>query len=99
MTTMTPLKACVKNGRLVLDEPTDLPEGEVIELVPLEEPVPGQSPHPRCLPHPDDEADVRAGLEEARRGEGVRLTPEQVAQWASTGEFPWLESSSSRRDT
>ena len=26
--------AHVKNGRLVLDEPTDLPDGEVIELVP-----------------------------------------------------------------
>lgn len=25
------------NGRLVLDEPTDLPDGEVIELVPLDE--------------------------------------------------------------
>lgn len=33
--TMQPLKAHVKNGRLVLDEPTDLPEGEVIERVPL----------------------------------------------------------------
>ena len=31
------LKARVHNGRLVLDEPTDLPEGEVIELVPLDE--------------------------------------------------------------
>ena len=30
---MQSLKAHVKNGRLVLDEPTDLPEGEVIELV------------------------------------------------------------------
>lgn len=29
-----PLKARVRNGRLVLDEPTDLPEGEVVELVP-----------------------------------------------------------------
>jgi hypothetical protein len=28
--TMQPLRACVKNGRLVLDEPTDLPEGEVV---------------------------------------------------------------------
>ena len=28
-----PLKARVKNGRLVLDEPTDLPEGEEVELV------------------------------------------------------------------
>lgn len=31
--TMQPLKAHVKNGRLLLDEPTDLPEGEVIELM------------------------------------------------------------------
>jgi hypothetical protein len=34
---MQPLKAHVHNGRLVLDEPTDLPEGEVVELVPLDE--------------------------------------------------------------
>jgi hypothetical protein len=31
-----PLKAHVKNGRLVLDEPTNLPEGEVVELVPAD---------------------------------------------------------------
>lgn len=30
---MQPLRAKVHNGRLVLDEPTDLPEGEVVELV------------------------------------------------------------------
>lgn len=35
--TMQPLKARVKNGRLVLDEPTDRAEGEVVELVPLDE--------------------------------------------------------------
>lgn len=29
------MKAQVRNGRLVLDEPTDLPEGEVVELVQL----------------------------------------------------------------
>ena len=34
---MQPLKAHVHNGRLVLDEPTDLPEGEVIELVPIDD--------------------------------------------------------------
>lgn len=34
---MQALKAQVKGGRLVLDEPTDMPEGEVIELVPLDE--------------------------------------------------------------
>jgi hypothetical protein len=33
---MHPLKAHVHNGRLVLDEPTDLPEGEIVFLVPAE---------------------------------------------------------------
>ena len=33
--TMQPLKAHVKNGRLVLDEPTDLPEGETVYLQPV----------------------------------------------------------------
>lgn len=31
---MHALKARVENGRLVMDEPTDLPEGTVLELVP-----------------------------------------------------------------
>ncbi len=30
---MGPLKATVHNGRLVLNEPTELPEGTVVELV------------------------------------------------------------------
>ena len=30
------LKAVVRGGRITLDEPTDLPEGEVIELVPAD---------------------------------------------------------------
>jgi hypothetical protein len=34
---MHPLKAQVRNGRLVLDEPADLPEGEVVELVSLDD--------------------------------------------------------------
>lgn len=33
---MTPLKAHVHNGRLVLDEPTDLPEGEIVYLLPVD---------------------------------------------------------------
>lgn len=37
MTPMQPLKAKVHNGRLVLDEPTDLPEGEAVDLVPVDE--------------------------------------------------------------
>lgn len=34
---MQPLKAHVHNGRLVLDEPTDLPEGTEVELVALDD--------------------------------------------------------------
>ncbi len=37
---MQPLKARVHNGRLVLDEPTSLPEGEVIYLQPVDGIVP-----------------------------------------------------------
>ena len=37
---MQPLKAQVKNGRLVLDEPTDLPEGEIVLLQPIDGIVP-----------------------------------------------------------
>jgi hypothetical protein len=33
---MQPLKAQVHNGRLVLDEPTDLPEGTEVELMPVD---------------------------------------------------------------
>ena len=36
MQAMQPLKARVFNGRLVLDEPTDLPEGEVVYLQPVD---------------------------------------------------------------
>jgi len=35
--TMPPLKAHVMNGRLVLDEPTDLPEGTEVELLAADE--------------------------------------------------------------
>ena len=34
---MQPLKAHVRNGRLLLDEPTDLPDGDVVELVQLDD--------------------------------------------------------------
>ena len=36
MTLMAPLKARVRQGRLVLDEATDLPEGTEVELVPAD---------------------------------------------------------------
>lgn len=37
MTAMQSVKARVKDGRLVLDEPTDRPEGEEVELVAVDE--------------------------------------------------------------
>ena len=35
---MMTVRGRVRNGRLVVDEPTDLPEGDVVELVPRDEP-------------------------------------------------------------
>jgi hypothetical protein len=67
---MHALKAQVRNGRIVLDEPTDLPEGE-IELVPLDE----------VLANGDDYLDdeererlhtsLRQGIEQMKRGETI----------------------------
>jgi hypothetical protein len=34
---MSALKARVENGRIKLDEPTDLPDGRIVELIPLDE--------------------------------------------------------------
>jgi hypothetical protein len=34
---MQPLKAIARGGKLIVEEPTDLPDGEVVELVPLDE--------------------------------------------------------------
>jgi hypothetical protein len=54
---MQSLKARVRNGRLVLDEPTDLPEGAVVELVPVDATLDGEF---------DDEerAELRQALDE-----------------------------------
>lgn len=69
--TMQSLKAHVKNGRLLLDEPTDLPEGEEIELVPLGEVL------ARGGDYLDDEErqrlhqSIERGLEDAKAGRTV----------------------------
>jgi hypothetical protein len=57
------LKARVKAGRLVVDEPTDLPEGTEVELLPLD---PGDwlDEEDRAALHKalmDSEEDVEAG--------------------------------------
>lgn len=37
MQAMAPFKAHVRNGRLLLDEPTALPDGAIVELLPVDE--------------------------------------------------------------
>lgn len=65
------MKARVRNGRLVLDEPTDLPEGEEVELVPVDEVL------ARGGDYLDDEeraalhAELEASIAEAEAGELV----------------------------
>ncbi len=60
----TSLRALVRGGRLVLDEPTDLPEGTVVELVPGIE-VDDLDDGERERLH----AAIQRGLEQGRRGE------------------------------
>lgn len=58
------LRARVTNGRIVLDEPTDLPEGTVVELVPGVE-VDELADEDRAELH----AAINRGLQQGRRGE------------------------------
>ena len=68
---MRVLEAHVRNGRLVLDEPTDLPEGEVVELVTVDEVLARGGD---LLDDEEREELHRAldkGLEQAKRGETI----------------------------
>ena len=51
---MPTVRARVKNGRLVLDEPTDLPEGTEVELEPVGDDL-----------EPEDRARLHAALDAA----------------------------------
>jgi hypothetical protein len=62
METMQPLKAHVHNGRLVLDEPTDLPEGTEVELVAVDDDFDPEE-RARLLQAIDD------GIEDFERGD------------------------------
>jgi hypothetical protein len=68
---MQPVKGRVKNGRLIVDEPTDRPEGEEVELVPLDEVL------ARGGDYLDDEeraalhAELEASIAEAESGQLV----------------------------
>ena len=65
------LKARVKGGRLVLDEPTELPEGEVVELVPLDEVLANGGDDLDAEERERLHRSIERGLEDARSG---RLT-------------------------
>ncbi len=62
---MQPLKAHVIKGRLVLDEPTDLPEGEVVELVRLDEVVADRDESLTDSERAEIRAELEASLDEA----------------------------------
>ncbi len=60
------LKAHVKNGRIVVDEPTDLPEGTELYLVQA-----GGDEDESAEERAQIEAEIEAGLAEIEAGQGV----------------------------
>jgi hypothetical protein len=56
------VKAHVRNGRLVVDEPTDLPEGAELDLAPLDDDEAFTA---------EEEEGIRQGLAQIARGETV----------------------------
>jgi hypothetical protein len=68
---MQPLKAHVKNGRLLLDEPTELPEGEVIELVPLDDVLANGGDYLDDEERERLHQSIERGLEDAKAGRTV----------------------------
>jgi hypothetical protein len=62
------LKAHVKGGRLLLDEPTDLPNGEEVELVPLDEVLAGGGDYLDAEEREHLHASIDRGIADARAG-------------------------------
>jgi hypothetical protein len=63
---MAILRGHVESGRIVLDEPIDLPDGTEVEIAALTDDD-EMTPEERA----EIEADIDAGLEQAARGEGI----------------------------
>jgi len=61
---MGPIRARVKNGRLIIDEPTDLPEGTVLDLVQDDEGDDLTAEERKAL-----HAELRRGVRAAKDGE------------------------------
>jgi len=68
---MRALKAHVRGGRLVLDEPTDLPEGEDVELVPLDDVLASGGDYLDAEERQRLEQSIDRGLEDVRAGRTV----------------------------
>lgn len=71
------LKARVQNGRLVVDEPTELPEGTEVELLPLDpgdwlDPADREALHRALLASQEDvEAGRLVDIDEVAAGSGA----------------------------
>jgi hypothetical protein len=81
---MMALKAHVKGGRLLLDEPTDLPDGSEVELTLVEDEF---DPEERARL----DAALDAGIEAARRGDvvdGEVVARELLGQRLRPGSLP-----------
>lgn len=65
------VKATVRNGRLVADEPTDLPEGEEIELVPLDEVLARGGDYLAADERARLHAALREGIRQMKAGETI----------------------------
>ena len=82
---MSILKAVMENGRLVLDEPTELPNGTVVELTKAD-----PYTHSDLGDDLDDEeraalhASIERGIEQMKRGEG-RSAEEFLAELMRRG--------------
>lgn len=63
---MGPIRARVKNGRLIVDEPTDLPEGMVLDLV-IDDEGDELSEEERRVLH----AAIQRGWQSVEQGKGI----------------------------
>jgi hypothetical protein len=68
-----PLHAVVKNGRLELDEPTPLPEGQVFELVPVEKPIDDATDDLDDEERAELHESLRESIEQMNNGEGIGM--------------------------
>ena len=76
---MTAVKALVKNGRLMLDEPTDLPEGTVVPL---------EIAHDWDDLDDEERAALNASIEEAERELDAGQAVSEEELWARLRAIP-----------